>query len=261
MGKIDLSIINLRTNKEIARAAGQTYINLQPHWQREYEVWDDKLKTRFIESLLIGRSTNPIWNILNPDDESEGVLDGMHRLKTALSFLNNGFKLKGKYFHELDKSYDKKDFDALAADDRSKIRKYEFDFNVLPSSYFTDSEKRRDMYEILNRSSKPLNDFEFNKVIYHNFYDIIKPYKKRFIDLFLIKKDSRGETETEIINFLVFSQELPNSWTSTKSLLNKWYKQKIGTQSEDVNTFISLNKTKIQEKLEYTLKDNIIFKK
>ena len=75
MSSIPLSIINLRTNKEIAITTNQVFINKNPDFQREYEAWDDKLKTRFIETILIGRAMNPIWTILNPADNSEEVLD------------------------------------------------------------------------------------------------------------------------------------------------------------------------------------------
>ena len=115
MSTIPLSIINLRTNKEIALTTGQVYINKNPDFQREYEAWDDKLKTRFIETILIGRAMNPIWTILNPDDNSEEVLDGMHRITTALDYLNNKFKLNSKYFTDGNRGeiYDKKLFDQL----------------------------------------------------------------------------------------------------------------------------------------------------
>jgi hypothetical protein len=41
--------------------------------------------------MLIGRAMNPIWTVYNDEEDSEEVLDGMHRLTTALSFLNNEF--------------------------------------------------------------------------------------------------------------------------------------------------------------------------
>ena len=53
MCSISLSIINLRTNKEFALTMNEVYINKNPDFQREYEAWDDKLKTRFIETILI----------------------------------------------------------------------------------------------------------------------------------------------------------------------------------------------------------------
>jgi uncharacterized protein with ParB-like and HNH nuclease domain len=93
MCSIPLSVINLRINKETAIAANQTYINKNPDFQREYEAWDDKLKKRFIETILIGRYMNPIWTIFNLEENSEEVLDGMLRLTTALDYFNDKFKL------------------------------------------------------------------------------------------------------------------------------------------------------------------------
>jgi len=63
MTSLNLSIINIRINKETADATQQTYINKHPDFQREYEAWDDKLKTRFVETMLLGRAMNPIWTI------------------------------------------------------------------------------------------------------------------------------------------------------------------------------------------------------
>jgi len=169
----------MRSDKINAKILKARYINIQPEFQRQFEAWDDKLITRLIESILLNRAMNPIWSILNPDKDSEDILDGMHRLTTALSFVNGDFKLKGKYFMELDNNkYDGKSFDELEPDDIACIENYNFDFNQLPSIYSTDANKRRDMYEILNRSSRTLNEYEFNKVLYKPFYDMILRLKK-----------------------------------------------------------------------------------
>ena len=161
MENISLSIINLRTNKETAMAASQVFIDKSPDFQRCYEAWDDKLRTRFIESMLLNRATNPIWTVLNDDDECEEILDGMHRITTALSFLNNEFSINKNYLLTLDgEQYHKKKFQDLNPDDKAKIRNYSFVFNKLDSTYRNDRNKLRDMYEILNRSSKTLTDYE-----------------------------------------------------------------------------------------------------
>jgi len=102
METISLSIINLRVNKEAALAVNQTYLNKNPPFQRSYESWDDKLKTRFMESILLGRATNPIWTVLNDEDGSEEILDGMHRISTALAFLNNEFCINKLYLTSLE---------------------------------------------------------------------------------------------------------------------------------------------------------------
>ena len=245
MNTIPLSIINLRTNKEASLATNQAYINLQPPWQREYEAWDEKIKTRFIETIIIGRTTNPIWTILNPDDESECVLDGMHRLTTSLKYLNNEFELCGKYFTHLGIEFDKKKFEDLDNINKSKIRNYLFIFNLLDATYYTDANKRRDMYEILNRSNQHLNTYEYNKVLYHSFYNIINDFKDCFEALFYNKKDSRGEIQTEIIELVVLTSKMPNSWTSIKGLTDKWYKEELGEKEECVNEYLKKNKTEI----------------
>lgn len=268
MTSISLSTINIRTNKETALAWGQTFINKNPDFQRDYEAWDDKLITRFIETILIGRAMNPIWTILNPEDNSEEILDGMHRITTAVDFLNNKFKLHGKYFTDESRGslYDKKSFSDLSVDDQSKIRNYNFIFNHLDSTYRTNVNKRRDMYEILNRSSKTLTDYEFNKVLYNPFFEIISANKKDFKD-FINVKDERGELETEIIDTLVLSKDLPNSWSSINSMRNKFYEKMLGDTEESVNAFILnhkeivINELNFIKKIIACLKDNQFFSK
>ena len=253
MTTLNLSMINVRINKETAIAMGQTFINKQPDFQREYEAWDDKLKTRFVETMLLGRAMNPIWTILNPDDNSEEILDGMHRITTATDFLNNKFKLNDKYLTcEEYKSYNKKLFSELGPDDQQKIRNYNFIFNNLDSSYRTDINKRRDMYEILNRSSKTLNEFEFNKVLYNPYYAVISEYKEKF-NKFFKKTDKRGEIEMEIISCIVLSDNLPKSWGSQTGMVDNYLKSTIGETEEAVNTFLQ-NIQEIRNKLDLICK-------
>ena len=266
MSSIQLSIINLRTNKETAIATNQIYINKNPDFQREYEAWDDKLKTRFIETILIGRAMNPIWTILNPDDNSEEVLDGMHRLTTALDYLNNKFKLNSKFFTDENRGtlYDKKSFNDLPPDDQQRIRNYNFIVNQLDSSYRTDVTKRRDQYEILNKSSRTLNDYEFNKVLYGKYFDIISLYKDEFKQFFNVG-DKRGELQTEIIDIIVLSSDLPNSWSSVNTLRDKYYEDTLGNTQQSVINYLNSNEENIKNKLNMikkiinTLKDNKLF--
>jgi hypothetical protein len=250
MTTLNLSMINVRINKETAIAMGQTYINKQPDFQREYDAWDDKLKTRFVETMLLGRAMNPIWTILNSDENTEEILDGMHRITTATDFINNKFKLNDKYLTcEEYKKYNKKTFSEFDPDDQAKIRNYNFIFNNLDSSYRTDINKRKDMYEILNRSSKTLNDFEFNKVLYNSFYELISEFKDKFTK-FIRKLDKRGEIEMEIIGCIVLSSKLPKSWGSIASMIDYYLKNNIGETEETVNIFLHNNTEEIRNKLD-----------
>lgn len=252
MTTLNLSIINVRIDREKALAMGQTHINKNPDFQRNYDAWDDKLKTRFVETMLLGRAMNPIWTILNPEDNSEEILDGMHRITTATDFLNNQFKLNSKYLSD-DNVGKKGYFKDLSLDDQQKIRNYNFTFNNLDSSYRTDTNKRRDMYEVLNRSSKTLNEFEFNKVLYNPFYDIISEYKGRF-NKFLNKIDKRGEIEWEIIGCIVLSDDVPKSWGSINNMIDTYLKSIIGITEDAVNIFLINNTQAIKNKLELLCK-------
>lgn len=258
MTSLSLSVINIRINRENASSMGQNFINKNPDFQREYEAWDDRLKTRFVETMLIGRAMNPIWTILNPDDgDSEEILDGMHRITTATDFLNGKFCLVGKHFttEDFKSKYDGKIFKDLSADEKSKIRNYNFMFNHLDSSYRFDVKKRMDMYEILNRSSRTLNDYEFNKVLYSSFYDIIREFKNKFKVLaFIRKKDTRGEIDSEIISFLSLSSNLPNSWSSVTDLRNKFLSNELGHSEESVTDYLNKNTKDLKEKLTFIYK-------
>lgn len=250
MTTLNLSMINVRINKETALAMNQTFIDKQPDFQREYEAWDDKLKSRFVETMLMGRAMNPIWTILNSEENTEEILDGMHRITTATDFLNNKFKLNDKYLTcEEYKKYNKKTFSDLDPDHQAKIRNYNFIFNNLDSSYKTDLNKRKDMYEILNRSSKTLNVFEFHKVLYNPFFQLISEYKYK-LNKFFNKKDIRGEIEMEIIGCIVLSNNLPNSWTSLTTMIEHYLKKDIGETEESVNTFLYNNSQEIRYKLD-----------
>ena len=257
MEYISLSIVNLRTNKENALATQQIYLNKSPDFQRGYEAWDDRLRTRFIESIILNRATNPIWTVLNEDNDSEEILDGMHRITTALLFLNNEFSLNKNFLLSLEsEKYSKKFFNDLETDDKAKIRNYNFIFNKLDSSYRKDLNKLKDMYEILNRSSRTLSDYEFGKVILNPFYEIISKFKELFIKttFFSKLKDLRGTIDTELIEMIVMAHQLPSSWASINSLKEDWIKNNVGETSENVSKFIQTNGENIENKLNLMVK-------
>jgi hypothetical protein len=256
MEQVSLSIIHLRTNKESALASHQIYLNKSPSFQRSYESWDDIMRTRFTESIILNRATNPIWTVLNEIDESEEILDGMHRITTALSFLNNEFAINGAYLLTLEaKDYNKLKFKDLGMDIQAKVRNYNFTFNKLDSSYRKDLNKLRDMYEILNRSSRTLNDYEFNKVILGPFYNIISEHKERFISLFLNRvKDSRGNVDNEIIEILALSDVLPKCWSSVNNIKDEWILVNLGDSFESVSKYLEENVETINNKLIFICK-------
>jgi 5-methylcytosine-specific restriction endonuclease McrA len=246
-----LIILFNRTDTENCRRCRLKYLDNSPDFQREYESWDDKLKTRLIETLILKRAMNPIWTVYNDEKKCDEILDGMHRIKTSFAFMNNEFKIYGKYLTELDKEeYDGKLFKDLDDSDKHDIDTYPFIINELDSSYRTDIDKLRDMYNILNRSSKTLNEFELNKVLYRDFYKILSEYKtKDEIKNILFKKikDSRGNMESQLMEIITLSGNLPMSWSSIHDLVIKWHIENLGDTSETVHSYLEKNTKMIHD--------------
>jgi hypothetical protein len=69
------------------------WINLHPEYQRR-QVWDDRKRSLFIESLLLNVPIPPVflyeWELSRYE-----VMDGQQRLNSILDFYENGFALKG----------------------------------------------------------------------------------------------------------------------------------------------------------------------
>jgi len=251
--QINLSMINMQTSLEHAIGSNLTYINLNPDFQRDYEAWNEKMKTRFIESILLSRAMNPIWTVENSDDGSHEVLDGKHRLTTAIKFLNNEFAL-GDSLTTLDsQNYKGKRFSDLSQVDKNKIRNYNFTFNHLDSSYKEDTDKLMDMYEVLNASSKPLNKHEFHKPIYGGFYELISLNKERWFKtpIFPKDKDTRGNLSTQLTKILALSEEsLPYSFTSFSDIVTKWEAKNLGNSRAQVDTCIQEKGAAYKERLD-----------
>jgi len=98
-----------------------------------------------------------------------------------------------------------------------------------------------------------LNEYEFNKVIYVKFYNIISLAKddlKHFIRL----EDKRGDIETEIIDFIVLSNVLPKSWQSISQLRSNFYQDTLGSTEESVEYYLQNNEVVIKDKLDMTKK-------
>jgi len=86
-----LGSIIWRADKNYCESHGTCYLELKPAFQREYECWDEKMKTKLIESILKGYAINPIWVAPHRNEDIEDVFDGMHRLTTIRDYMQNKF--------------------------------------------------------------------------------------------------------------------------------------------------------------------------
>ena len=71
----------------------KNWLNLRPEYQRRL-VWDNKKKSRFIESLLMNVPVPPVF-LYEHDLNRYEVMDGQQRLNAVLEFYNNELKLTG----------------------------------------------------------------------------------------------------------------------------------------------------------------------
>jgi hypothetical protein len=241
--EVNISFMYSRANKEVALRDKQIFVNLQPPFNRKYDAWNDKLKTRLIETILMNRAMNPIWTVQNDEEHSEEVMDGVHRVTTSLNFVNNQFAIKGVYLLDLPATeYDGKRFQDLSESDQNRVRKYKFFVNILDSSYM-DEEKWQEMSELLNRSSKQMNDFEFKKPIYNDFYEWLTPLiQPSFFNTTLYPKvkTSRGQLEVSAMKWIALSEpQLPEKFSSQIEIMQKWQDINLGKSSAQVKTFLT----------------------
>ena len=67
------------------------WVNTRPEYQRR-QVWDNKKKSRLIESLLMNVPIPPIY-LYEIDYSRYEVMDGQQRLNSIIEFFENRFKL------------------------------------------------------------------------------------------------------------------------------------------------------------------------
>ncbi|MEY4903818.1 MAG: hypothetical protein RLZZ292_1633 [Bacteroidota bacterium] len=188
--------------------SGEIYI---PDYQRDF-VWDDKRKSKFIESILLGL---PIPSMFLADvsgiDEKEGdleIVDGSQRIRTLDAFVKNKFRLNDlEILSEVNTKY-YKDFPTS----RQK-RFLNHSLKTLVLSETTDPDARFMMFERINTGADELKAMEQRKGIYRGlFTDFI--YNEcsqnevfKSLTFFTPKVKIRNEAEELILRFFAYSEK------------------------------------------------------
>lgn len=127
-----------------------------PAYQREF-TWEDRRKSRFIESLIMGLPIPFIFFWEMPDGRLE-IVDGSQRLRTIAEFIYDGFRLgdldplthlSGARFEDLPESRQR------------KIKNRSVRGIVL--NEHADEAARLDMFERINTGSKIANNAEIRR--------------------------------------------------------------------------------------------------
>ncbi|MDR2381607.1 MAG: DUF262 domain-containing protein [Bifidobacteriaceae bacterium] len=127
-----------------------------PAYQREF-TWEDRRKSRFIESLIMGLPIPFIFFWEMPDGRLE-IVDGSQRLRTIEEFIYGGFQLG-----DLDPLTHLSGFrfDDLPESRQRKIRNRSVRGIVL--NEHADEAARLDMFERINTGSKTANNAEIRR--------------------------------------------------------------------------------------------------
>lgn len=179
-----------------------------PAYQREF-TWEDRRKSRFIESLIMGLPIPFIFFWEMPDGRLE-IVDGSQRLRTIAGFIYGGFQLG-----ELDPLTHLSGFrfDDLPESRQRKIKNRSVRGIVL--NEHADEAARLDMFERINTGSKNANTAEIRRgALAGPFLDVVMelanvPLLAQLAPISAKAKKERGYEEL-VTRFFAYGDGLEN---------------------------------------------------
>ncbi|QNK46565.1 DUF262 domain-containing protein [Brevibacterium sp. PAMC23299] len=138
---------------------------LSPEYQRR-RVWDDKRKSKLIESFIINVPIPPIFLYEYEYSEYE-IMDGLQRITTVLDFFENKFELQGL---EVWKELNGFDFSQLPLEIRLSIERRYISAIILLKETAANEEQAKTMkrlvFERLNTGGVELSPQEIRHALY-----------------------------------------------------------------------------------------------
>ena len=135
-------------------------IELAPDFQRMAGVWDDKRKSRLIESLLL-RIPIPVFYVAADKDDRWSVVDGLQRTSTIYDFIEDKFSLRRlEYLTKLNGQT----FSNLPRPMQRRIRETELIINVIEPG--TPQEVMFNIFRRINTGGVTLNGQEIRNALH-----------------------------------------------------------------------------------------------
>jgi len=128
-----------------------------PNYQRDF-IWKDDMKSRFIESLILGVPIQPLFAAILDEDGSLELIDGSQRLRTIEAFKNDEFKLSKLKKLTL--------LNGMKYSNFSQARKNKFELLNLRLHVINekaDLSIRQDIFDRINTSGQKANSSEVEK--------------------------------------------------------------------------------------------------
>ncbi|KAF0250242.1 MAG: Uncharacterized protein FD167_355 [bacterium] len=175
-----------------------------PNYQREF-IWSDYMKSKYIESLLLGVPIQPLVAAILDEDGTLELIGGTQRLRTIEAFVEDEFKLtKLKKLTTLNNLY-YSDFPSAI---KNKFKLINIRLHVVNEK--ADLSIRQDIFERINTTGEPANPSEIRKGSFSGkFYAFIIECAKKelFNKLCPITQNAkkRGEAEELILRFFTYS--------------------------------------------------------
>lgn len=194
-----------------------------PIYQRDF-VWAEKMQSKFIESILMNVPIQPLFAFEMDEDGNLELLDGVQRLSSIKSFVDN--KLTLVELEELD-SLNSFTFNDLITARRRKFLNTQLKLYIINEN--TDEGIRADIFRRVNEGGKKLEPAEIRKgkFIGNKFYSFILEMadSNEFNKLFSSTKDSdklRGEKEELVSRFFALSNNYQGFVHSVKGFLDTY---------------------------------------
>ena len=141
--------------REVVDQINDRDIDLSPDFQRDY-VWNNQQKIRLIESILLGIPL-PAFYFNQESDGSFQIVDGVQRLSTISSFMNNGYTLQSQHLEYL-KHLDGLKFEDLPSLELRRFRATQIVVHVIEPS--TPNGIKYDIFSRVNTLGSPLKPQE-----------------------------------------------------------------------------------------------------
>ena len=210
-----------------------------PEFQRNY-VWNLRKASKFIESLLLGLPVPGIFLFKEEEDQKMLIIDGLQRLTSISSYLNNNFKGKKFKLVGVNELFNNKTFEELDPIQRLKLEDTLLHATVIkpddPKEKNTESIYL--IFERLNTGGMNLSPQEIRNCIYQgDFLSLILELGnlQQFLDL--LKIDTKRKKHEEIcLRLLALTFRYEAYTGNMKSFLNSFLDENRNFEIVDKET-------------------------
>lgn len=220
---------------------GDWYI---PNYQREY-IWNDKLRSRFIESVLLNIPI-PFMFLAETEDGRLEIVDGSQRIRTLHVFMHDQLRLRELTILTNLNGFV---FSDLTDSEQRKFRQR--GLRIIKLSDKADNVIRQDIFNRVNTNASRLVESEIRRGSFIGpFYQFIQDCSadERFLRLcpFSEQRTKRREPEEYLLRYFTYKERYLNFKHEVQTFLDKYV-------IEQNKSFTSADKAREQQEFKQML--------